>query len=248
MFEDLKGKKAIVTGAGSGIGLAQVKALLSQGAMVCAIDIDITPELLQLKSELGSIIKADLSVETEVKRAATDELARLAGCDLLLNTAGILDNYVTTLETTSELWDKIMNTNLKSQFLMVNQILPVMLQQTHGVILNMTSIAGMVAGGGGAAYTASKHAIIGYTKQLDYDFAAQGIRANCIAPGAIDTPMNAADFAGDGAMAKQVAAETPAKRWAQPEEVANLSLYLLSNVSDYVHGTVVPIDGGWTAK
>lgn len=248
MFEDLKGKKAIVTGAGSDIGLAQVKALLSQGAMVCAIDIDITPELLQLKSELVSIIKADLSVETEVKRAATDELARLAGCDLLLNTAGILDNYVTTLETTSELWDKIMNTNLKSQFLMVNQILPVMLQQTHGVILNMTSIAGMVAGGGGAAYTASKHAIIGYTKQLDYDFAAQGIRANCIAPGAIDTPMNAADFAGDGAMAKQVAAETPAKRWAQPEEVANLSLYLLSNVSDYVHGTVVPIDGGWTAK
>ncbi|WP_442761131.1 3-oxoacyl-ACP reductase [Paucilactobacillus nenjiangensis] len=248
MFEDLKGKKAIVTGAGSGIGLAQVKALLSQGAMVCAIDIDITPEPLQLKSELVSIIKADLSVETEVKRAATDELARLAGCDLLLNTAGILDNYVTTLETTSELWDKIMNTNLKSQFLMVNQILPVMLQQTHGVILNMTSIAGMVAGGGGAAYTASKHAIIGYTKQLDYDFAAQGIRANCIAPGAIDTPMNAADFAGDGAMAKQVAAETPAKRWAQPEEVANLSLYLLSNVSDYVHGTVVPIDGGWTAK
>ena len=248
MFEDLKGKKAIVTGAGSGIGLAQVKALLSQGAMVCAIDIDITPELLQLKSELVSIIKADLSVETEVKRAATDELARLAGCDLLLNTAGILDNYVTALETTSELWDKIMNTNLKSQFLMVNQILPVMLQQTHGVILNMTSIAGMVAGGGGAAYTASKHAIIGYTKQLDYDFAAQGIRANCIAPGAIDTPMNAADFAGDGAMAKQVAAETPAKRWAQPEEVANLSLYLLSNVSDYVHGTVVPIDGGWTAK
>lgn len=248
MFEDLKGKKAIVTGAGSGIGLAQVKALLSQGTMVCAIDIDITPELLQLKSELVSIIKADLSVETEVKRAATDELARLAGCDLLLNTAGILDNYVTTLETTSELWDKIMNTNLKSQFLMVNQILPVMLQQTHGVILNMTSIAGMVAGGGGAAYTASKHAIIGYTKQLDYDFAAQGIRANCIAPGAIDTPMNAADFAGDGAMAKQVAAETPAKRWAQPEEVANLSLYLLSNVSDYVHGTVVPIDGGWTAK
>ena len=248
MFEDLKGKKAIATGAGSGIGLAQVKALLSQGAMVCAIDIDITPELLQLKSELVSIIKADLSVETEVKRAATDELARLAGCDLLLNTAGILDNYVTTLETTSELWDKIMNTNLKSQFLMVNQILPVMLQQTHGVILNMTSIAGMVAGGGGAAYTASKHAIIGYTKQLDYDFAAHGIRANCIAPGAIDTPMNAADFAGDGAMAKQVAAETPAKRWAQPEEVANLSLYLLSNVSDYVHGTVVPIDGGWTAK
>src|SRR5699024_12157006 len=98
-------------------------------------------------------------------------------------------------------------------------VLPHMLEQKKGVVVNMASSAGLVAGGGGAAYTASKHAIIGYTKQLDYDYCRDGIRANAIAPGAIQTPMNAADFAGDGEIAKWVAEETPAGRWARPEEV-----------------------------
>ncbi|WP_158178930.1 SDR family oxidoreductase, partial [Lactiplantibacillus plantarum] len=139
-------------------------------------------------------------------------------------------------------------TDLTSQFIVTNAVLPAMLAAQHGVFVNMASIAGLVGGGGGAAYTAAKHAIIGYTKQLDLDYAAQGIRANCIAPGAIDTPMNAADFAGDGKMAKWVASETPAKRWAQPQEVADLTLFLASQHADYIHGTVVPIDGGWLAK
>lgn len=117
-----------------------------------------------------------------------------------------------------------------------------------GCIINMTSIAGLVAGGGGAAYTASKHGIIGYTKQLDYDYIRDGIRANAIAPGAIETPMNAADFAGDGKMAKWVADETPAGRWAKPEEVADLTLFIASDKADYIHGAVIPIDGGWIMK
>lgn len=168
--------------------------------------------------------------------------------DILLNTAGILDNYAPTLDTSEEQWDNIFNTNLKSMFLLTNAILPIMLKQKHGVIVNMASIAGLVAGGGGAAYTAAKHGIIGYTKQLAYDYADKGIRVNCIAPGAINTPMNAADFAGDGAMAKEVARFTPAKRWAKPKEVAEMTLYLASPRADYVHGTVFTIDGGWTVK
>ena len=89
----------------------------------------------------------------------------------------------------------------------------------------------------------------GYTKQLDYDYAAKGIRANCIAPGAIETPMNAKDFEeDDGKMAKWVADQTPAKRWAQPEEVAALTMFLASPRADYIHGTAVPIDGGWLEK
>ena len=166
----------------------------------------------------------------------------------MLNTAGILDAYKPTLETDEELWDKIMNTNLKSIFRLTNAVLPSMLKQSHGVIINMASIAGMVAGGGGAAYTAAKHAIIGYTKQLDYDYAKSGIRACSIAPGAINTPMNAADFAGDAHMARQVAEETPAGRWAKPEEVAELTLFLASQRADYIHGANVPIDGGWVEK
>src|SRR5690625_5446760 len=108
-----------------------------------------------------------------------------------------------------------------------------MLKQRNGCIINMTSIAGLVAGGGGAAYTASKHAIIGYTKQLDYDYIREGIRANAIAPGAIQTEMNQADFEGDGELAKWVAEETPAGRWAQPEEVADLTLFLASRSEEH---------------
>ena len=165
--------------------------------------------------------------------------------DILLNTAGILDDYRPSLETSEALWDQILATNLKVSFV-TNAILPYFLQQ-KGVIVNMASIAGLVAGGGGAR-TASKHAIIGYTKQLSYDYAKLGIRANAIAPGAIQTPMNAADFAGEGEMAAWVARETPAGRWAQPQEVAKLSLFLASDDADYIHGTVMTIDGGWTMK
>ena len=169
--------------------------------------------------------------------------------DILINTAGILDGYAPTLETTEDQWDKIFDTNLKSIFRITNLILPQMLENGHGTIVNMASIAGMVAGGGGAAYTAAKFGIIGYTKQLDYDYAAKGIRANCIAPGAIETPMNAKDFEeDDGKMAKWVADQTPAKRWAQPEEVAALTMFLASPRADYIHGTAVPIDGGWLEK
>src|SRR5690625_6402537 len=119
-----------------------------------------------------------------------------------------------------------MNTNVKGTYLVTNAVLPHMLEQTAGVIVNMASIAGLVGGGGGAAYTASKHAIIGYTKQLSLDYAGQGIRANAIAPGAIQTSMNKADFVGEGEMAEWVANETPAGRWAKPHEVADLTLYL----------------------
>lgn len=112
----------------------------------------------------------------------------------------------------------------------------------------MTSIAGLVSGGGGAAYTASKHAVIGYTKQLSYDYCTEGIRVNALAPGAIQTPMNAADFEGAGEMAKWVENNTPARRWAMPEEVANVTLFIASNAADYMHATVIPIDGGWMNK
>ncbi|MYL59684.1 3-oxoacyl-ACP reductase, partial [Virgibacillus halodenitrificans] len=168
--------------------------------------------------------------------------------DILLNTAGVLDGYAKTLDTDEALWDRIMNTNIKGTYFVTNAILPHMIENVSGVIVNMASIAGLVAGGGGAAYTASKHAIIGYTKQLDLDYCREGVRANAIAPGAIQTPMNAADFAGDGAMAEWVASETPAGRWAQPEEVAGLTLFLASNAADYIHGAVMPMDGGWTIK
>jgi len=166
----------------------------------------------------------------------------------LLNTAGKLDGYHTIAETTSMEWEEIFQTNVSSMFYLTKEILPLMQANGGGTIINMASIAGMVAGGGGIAYTTAKHAIVGFTKQLALDVADQGISVKGIAPGAIQTPMNAADFAGDGKMAQWVAEETPVKRWAQPEEVAALTLFLASPQASYLQGAIVPIDGGWTLK
>ncbi|MFD2209629.1 3-oxoacyl-ACP reductase [Virgibacillus halophilus] len=249
-FTEFAGKKVFITGAASGIGRAQAVAFLENGADVFALDVQ-EKGLQQLACEYEGkfgYTAGDVADKTAVKHAVTAALAAFGRLDILLNTAGVLDGYAKSLETDEKLWDDVLNTNLKGTYMVTNTVLPSMLAQNQGVVVNMASIAGLVAGGGGAAYTASKHAIIGYTKQLDMDYCREGIRANAIAPGAIQTPMNQADFAGDGTMAKRVAEETPAGRWALPEEVANLSLFLASEAADYIHGAVMPIDGGWTMK
>ncbi|KRM21378.1 3-oxoacyl-ACP reductase [Latilactobacillus graminis] len=244
-FEDLATKTVLITGAASGIGQAQLHAFLTTGAEVLALDQQV---IESPPNSRCTTVQVDICDEQQLTATLTLWLAQHGPIDVVCNTAGILDGYTPSLETSSADWDRVMTTNLKSQYLVTNAVLPAMVAQKHGTFVNMASIAGLVAGGGGAAYTASKHAIIGYTKQLDYDYASQGIRANCIAPGAIATPMNAADFAGAGIMAQEVAKQTPAGRWAEPAEVANLSVYLASDVADYIHGTVVPIDGGWIEK
>lgn len=243
-YPELKQQKVLVTGAASGIGQAQMQAFLAEGAQVVALD----QKPIMMSTSNLTTIQVDVGDEPALKQCLLRTLAQVEYFDIVCNTAGILDQYAPTLATTSAEWDRILTVNLKSQFILTNVVLPIMLARQKGVFVNMASIAGLVAGGGGAAYTAAKHAIIGYTKQVDYDYASQGIRANCIAPGAIKTPMNAADFVGAGLMAKSVADQTPAKRWATPEEVADLSLYLASPLADYIHGSVVPIDGGWIER
>ena len=233
---DFTDKTVIITGAASGIGAAQAAAFQAAGATVVGID-------LQPISNLTDAIQADVS---DPATAAT--IAAQYQPDIVCNTAGVLDGYQTVTDTALSAWQRILDVDLTSQFLMIKALLPGMLARGHGIFINMSSIAGLVGGGGGVAYTAAKHAVIGLTKQLDLDYAAQGLRANALAPGAINTPMNAADFAGDGKMAAWVAQETPAKRWAKPEEVAQLSLFLASDAADYIHGTVIPIDGGWLEK
>ena len=232
-------KKIIVTGAASGIGRAQVMAFLQEGAVVVGIDVEKATVVHESYTHFVGSVTDKVFIE--------ETIAKL-DVDILCNTAGVLDGYAKSLETDEDLWDRIFNINVKGMYLVTNAVLKRMLAHKKGVIINMASIAGMIAGGGGAAYTSSKHAVIGYTKQLSYDYCKEGIRVNGIAPGAIETPMNAADFEGDGAMAKWVAQQTPAGRWAKPEEVANVTLFLASAESDYMHATIIPIDGGWVNK
>ena len=168
-FADLKQKTVLVTGAASGIGKAQMLAFLAEGAMVIALDkAPITQTADGLKT-----VQVDIRDAPQLTATLKNLLATVSSFDIVCNTAGILDQYTPTLETSEADWDNLMAVNLKSQFLVTNAVLPSMLARHEGVFVNMASIAGLVAGGGGAAYTASKHAIIGYTKQLDYDTQAK---------------------------------------------------------------------------
>ena len=249
MKEDFIGDVVLVTGAASGIGLAQAKAFLQAGAQVFAVDRQAFPEVLvaQVGDNLA-LFEGDVSQEALCQKAVAACENRFGPVTILLNTAGKLDGYAPLMETSTELWLEILQTNLNSMFYLSKAVLPGMLARKSGTILNMASVASFVAGGGGIAYTTAKHAIAGFTKQLALDYAEQGIHVLALAPRAIQTPMNAADFAGDGAMAKWVAQETPLKRWAQPEEVAEVSLFMASKRASYLQGNVIPIDGGWLLK
>lgn len=233
---DFTGKKVLVTGASSGIGQAQVLAFRKAGATVIGVD---------LKPAETTDFICDVSDEQAVSNL-TEKIGQI---DILLNTAGQLDDYKTLENTSYATFQQILATNLHSMFLLTKAVLPAMKAAKSGVIINMASIAGLVAGGGGIAYTASKHAIVGFTKQLALDEAQHGIQVLAIAPGAIDTPMNVRDFTeNNGQIAKWVAQETPAKRWASAAEVAELTLFLASPQANYMIGAVIPIDGGWTIK
>lgn len=244
-YTEFKGKVVFVTGVASGIGKEQARLFLEQGAYVFGFDKE---EIEKQYSKYFTFFKGDVTKKDDLEQAVSECLAKYLKIDILLNTAGKLDEFKPLNETSEELWDNIYETNVKSYFRLTKLILPMMLEQQGGTIINMASIAGLIGGGGGVSYTMSKHAIVGFTKQLALDYAEQGIHVVGVAPGAIKTPMNAADFSGDGHMAKWVADETPCKRWASPEEVAQLTLFLASQASSYIQGSIVPIDGGWMTQ
>lgn len=249
MKSEFYNQVVFITGAASGIGQAQAFLFLQKGAYVFACDQkeNYTSFCKEYPTHF-SFFTGDLAKKEVVKQAVQKCIETFSTIDILLNTCGQLDDYKPLLETKDTLWDHIMQTNLYSMFFVTKQVLPIMLQQKHGVIINMASIASLVAGGGGISYTTSKHAIAGFTKQLALDYADQHIQINAIAPGAVQTPMNAKDFAGDGSMAKWVAEQTPTKRWAKAEEIAQVTLFLASKQSSYLQGVVLPVDGGWILK
>lgn len=247
----LTGRKAIVTGAGSGMGRAIAQRFAAEGASVVALDLNVesaqeTVDAITSRGGTAHAFAVDVSDGAFVKTAIDDSIRALGGVDTLVNNAGILDGYAPLLDTSEELWDRILGVDLKSLFLVTRAVLPSMLEVGNGTVVNMASIAGFVARGGGAAYTSAKHGAIGFTKQLSADYGRAGIRANAICPGAVETGMTRQLLAdGDAAVIESINA-VPAGRHAQPEEIANLALFLASDESAFVHGAAYVIDGGWT--
>lgn len=250
----LKDKVAIVTGSSSGMGEQIVKLFAKEGAKVVvnyARSSDSADSIVEeiIKNNGQAIaVQADVSKSEDVKRLIDETVAEFKTIDILVNNAGILDDYAPVLDTSEELWDRIVNINLKGQFLSIKYALPHMLENGKGTIVNLSSIAGYVAGGGGAAYTAAKHGVIGLTKQTSFDYGKKGIRANAICPGAIETRMTEKVFEDKDSPVMDAVRNVPAGRHGQPEEVAKLALFLASDDSDFIHGTTVTIDGGWLVE
>lgn len=245
-----EGRVAVVTGAGSGMGAAMAQGFHDEGASVVAVDVD-GAALERTLDALGRhgrarAVELDVTDRNAVAGLAADLAAD--GVDILCNNAGILDDYVPAHETSWELWSRVLAVNLSGPFLMSSAFVPVMLERGRGAIVNTASIAGFVAGGGGAAYTTSKHGLIGLTRQLAFDYGRRGIRANAICPGAIATGMTVElrtpELGNEHVNA--AIASTPAGRWGTPEEVAALALFLASDEASFIHGVPVLVDGGWT--
>jgi len=238
------GRRFVVTGAASGIGRAIAVGAHAEGAAVVAVDRD-AGGLDSLGGELGSERFAALELDLGDGAAVDAAGAGLGAVDVLVNNAGISDQFTPTAETTDELWERVLGVNLFAAFRLARAVLPGMVERGGGAIVNTASVAAVSGGAGGAAYTVSKHGLLGLTRAIAAEYGSQGVRVNAVLPGAIRTPMTSSPEAlVEGADAAIEA--TTAGRWAEPEEVAKVTLFLASEEASFVHGSAYLVDGGWT--
>lgn len=246
-------RKAVVTGGASGIGFASAMRFAQEGAEVAIWDIDKSriEECVESIRATGAVaygFQVDISNTESVAAAAEATVATLGSVTVIMNNAGVLDDYATVLDTDDALWDRTFGVNIKGMFLVTRALLPAMLSAGGGAIVNTASVAAFIAGGGGIAYTSSKHAVIGFTKQMSFDYAKQGVRVNAIAPGAVETGMTK-DILNDEDLPVVAALRSaPAGRHAQPSELANVALFLASEEASFIHGAIYLVDGGWTIQ
>lgn len=231
------------------MGEAIVREFLIEGARVIAIDIR-ADRLDLLKRELGKklfVCVCDL--------ASSDDIAALRGftdsigvVDTLVNNAGVFDYLESALTMPLANWDRVFKVNATAHFELAQLFLPDMIALGRGVIIGVASAAGVVGGGGGVAYTASKHAAVGLGRQLAAEFGPRGIRSNVILPGVIDTPLrDTVSLEMQAALNDFVANSLPARRVGQAREVAKAALFLASDDASFIHGVALPVDGGFTA-
>jgi NAD(P)-dependent dehydrogenase (short-subunit alcohol dehydrogenase family) len=259
----LLGGSAFVTGGGSGIGRAIAQALAAQGAAVAIFDL--LPEggkdavaAIASKGGRATFLQGDVSRWDDVDRAVGSAVRELGPLGIMVNAAGVLDGYESAEGMTPTLWERVIGINLTGSFYGSKRALAEMLPRGRGRIIHIASVAGLVGSGGGTAYTASKHGVVGLTRQLAITYAARGVTVNAICPGAIQTGLranstrilgaDAPEMRGVGGDEAAVRAITPAGRRGTLDEIAAAACYLASEEADYVTGHTLVIDGGWTAR
>lgn len=242
----LKGKVSIVTGAGSGIGRSTALLFAQEGSKVVVVDIANekgleTVRAIKDKGDEAAFFKADVTKANEMRNMAEETIQNFGRIDILFNNAGGWFEQHNLVETSEESWDKVMDVNLKGTFLCSKHMIPKMIQQGKGVIINMGSVDGLRGINEAASYCAAKAAVVNLTRNMALDYGKFNIRVNCICPGAIDTKPGI-DWS------KAPSQLSLFGRVGKPEEVAELALFLASDRSSYITGAIIIIDGGeWGA-
>jgi 2-deoxy-D-gluconate 3-dehydrogenase len=246
---DLSGKVALVTGANTGIGQAIALALAEAGADVALAGrsaADETAEKVRAFGQRAALIQADFSTAAPAGDVVANTLAELGGLNILVNNAGII-RRADAVDFTEADWDAVIDTNLKSLFFLCQAAGRHMIGRGRGKIVNIASMLSFQGGIRVPSYTASKSAVAGLTKALANEWAAKGVNVNAIAPGYIATN-NTAALQADETRNRQILERIPAGRWGAPADIGGAAIFLASAASDYVHGHILAIDGGWLAR
>jgi NAD(P)-dependent dehydrogenase (short-subunit alcohol dehydrogenase family) len=242
---------ALVTGAGAGIGRATALAFASAGAAVVVLDLDgaaaeETAALVRAAGGEATAVRGDVTRSDDQEHAVAVAVDEHGGLDWAVNNAGItLHRKVLAAEIEEEEWRRVLDVNLTGVFLGMRHQIPAMLARGGGAIVNLSSVAGLVGSSAAdAAYSASKHGVIGLTKTAALDYAASGIRVNAICPG----PVNTAMVAGAAHMGDFFKSASPMERIAEPAEIAAAAVWLCSAAASFLTGVALPVDGGYVAR
>src|SRR5690348_2543547 len=254
---DFTGKVALITGGANGIGRAASLGFAKGGAKIVLVDRDAaageaTAGVVRQQGGEARFVSADVTKSAEVRDYVKAALDAYGAIDCFFNNAGIEGKWAHTAEYDEDMFDAVIGVNVKGVFLGLRHVLPVMLQQKRGAIVNTASVAGLVATPGMPAYVASKHAVIGLTKAAAGEVARQGVRVNAVCPGPVDTRMIHSleaqlDPGNPAAVGERYKAGIPSGRYTTPEEIASVVLFLCSEFAANVNGAQWVVDGARTA-
>lgn len=246
-------KIVIVTGAGSGLGLATAKAFAQSGASVVLADANeraaqVAADELSAQGNRTLAIQCDVADDAQVERMVEQTVAAFGRLDVAYNNAGVQNDVAEAAHSTPEDFDRVMSINLRGVWSCMKFELRQMLKQEGGAIVNCSSIGGLVAGPKRGTYQASKHGVLGLTKSAALDYAARGIRINAVCPGIIHTPMLNTMMTNQADALNAMLREVPIGRLGRPEEIASAVLWLCSSAASFMIGHALVVDGGYTIR
>lgn len=248
----LENRVAAVTGAASGIGKAIAMTLSREGAIVVVMDLHghgVSDTVTDIVEEGNNAIgeMCDVGNAADVQAALSRAVSKVGPIDILVNNAGVMDDFIPAGEADYAHWHRVLGVDLHGTFYCSREVLPSMLERGKGVILNIASVGGLQGARAGAAYTAAKHGVVGLTKNIAFMYAGKGIRANAIAPGGVNTNIGAHMHPNAFGYERMISGSATMPRMADPDEIARVALFLVSDDASFVNGEVLVADGGWTA-